>query len=90
MSEALLDSLELIFSGDSSLWEIVMLTLFVSGSALLIAAIIGVPIGAWLGLRSFRGEGWLNSVIYTGMGFPPVVIGLVVFLMLSRQGPLVV
>ena len=88
MIEALGEALRLIFGGDSGLWEIVLLTLFVSGSALLIAAILGVPIGAWLGLRSFRGEGWLNSVIYTGMGFPPVVVGLVVFLLLSRQGVL--
>jgi tungstate transport system permease protein len=86
--EALIDSLQLIISGDSGLWQIVLLTLITSGTALLIAAILGIPTGAWLGLRSFRGEGWLNSFIYTGMGFPPVVIGLVVFLLLSRQGPL--
>lgn len=88
MIEALGEALGLIFGGDSGLWEIVVLTLFVSGSALLLAGVLGVPVGAWLGLRSFRGEGWLKSVIYTGMGFPPVVIGLVVFLLLSRQGPL--
>ena len=80
------EAIRLIFSGDPGLWEIVLLTLFVSGAALLIAAILGVPSGAWLGLRTFRGERWLKTVIYTGMGFPPVVIGLVVFLLLSRQG----
>jgi tungstate transport system permease protein len=84
--EALGEALRLILSGDTDLWEIVLLTLFVSGTALVIAAILGIPTGAWLGLRSFRGEGWLNSLIYTGMGFPPVVVGLVVFLLLSRQG----
>lgn len=88
MIDALIEALQLIFSGDPDLWEIVVLTLITSGTALLIAGILGVPTGAWLGLRSFRGEGWLNSVIYTGMGFPPVVIGLIVFLLLSRQGPL--
>ncbi len=88
MIEALGEALRLIVGGDSGLWEIVLLTIITSGSALLIAAILGVPVGAWLGLRSFRGEGWLNSLIYTGMGFPPVVVGLVVFLLLSRQGPL--
>jgi tungstate transport system permease protein len=88
MLDALLEALRLIFTGDPGLWEIVLLTLFTSGTALFIAALMGVPSGAWLGLRSFRGEGWLNSLIYTGMGFPPVVIGLLVFLLLSRQGPL--
>lgn len=84
----ILEAFSLIFQGDSGLWEIVRLTLITSGTALLIAAVLGVPSGAWLGLRTFRGEGCLNSLVYTGMGFPPVVIGLVVFLLLSRQGPL--
>jgi tungstate transport system permease protein len=86
MIGALGEAVRLILSGDPALWEIVRLTLFVSGMALLLAAILGVPSGAYLGLRKFRGERWLNSVIYTGMGFPPVVVGLVVFLLLSRQG----
>jgi tungstate transport system permease protein len=86
MIPALAEAIRLIFSGDSALWEIVRLTLLVSGSALLFAALLGIPSGAWLGLRQFRGERWLKSVIYTGMGFPPVVVGLVVFLLLSRQG----
>jgi tungstate transport system permease protein len=64
----------------------VRLTLFVSGLALFFAAILGIPSGAWLGMRQFRGGRWLKSVIYTGMGFPPVVVGLVVFMLLSRQG----
>lgn len=68
------------------MWGIVQLTLFVSGLALFFAAFLGVPSGAWLGMRQFRGERWLKSVIYTGMGFPPVVVGLVVFMLLSRQG----
>jgi len=88
MIPALAEALRLIFSGDSALWEIVRLTLLVSGSALFLAALLGIPSGAWLGLRQFRGERWLKSVIYTGMGFPPVVVGLVVFLLLSRQGVL--
>lgn len=88
MLEALVEALSLIVSGDPELWEIVSLTMITSGTALLIAAVLGVPTGAWLGLRNFRGEGWLKGLIYTGMGFPPVVIGLFVFLLLSRQGSL--
>ena len=84
----IIEAFSLIFQGNTGLWEIVRLTMITSGTALLIAAVLGVPSGAWLGLRTFRGEGCLNSFVYTGMGFPPVVIGLVVFLLLSRQGPL--
>jgi len=80
-------ALELIVRGDPQLWEIVLLSLGVSGSALLLAALIGIPAGAWLGLRPFRGQAWLTTLVYTGMGFPPVVIGLLVYLLLSRQGP---
>ena len=55
MIAAIGEAVRLIFSGDSSLWEIVRLTLLVCGMALLFAAVIGVPSGAWLGLREFRG-----------------------------------
>lgn len=85
---ALGEAIKLILSGDTSLWQILFLSLLVSGAALLISALIGVPLGAWLGLRRFMGQRWLTAFIYTGMGFPPVVVGLVVYLLLSRQGPL--
>ncbi|VAW40470.1 Tungstate ABC transporter, permease protein [hydrothermal vent metagenome] len=87
-SSALREAFALIFSGDAALWEIVLLSLFVSGTALLIAAAIGIPAGAWLGMRRFPGERWLSAVIYTGMGLPPVVVGLIIYLLLSRQGAL--
>ena len=67
---------------------IVWLSLRIAGTALLFAALIGVPLGAWLGLASFPGKRWLTAVIYTGMGLPPVVVGLAVYLLLSRSGPL--
>lgn len=85
---ALEAALRLLLSGDPALWEIVWLSFVVSGTAVLLAAIAGVPAGAWLGLRRFRGERWLAAAIYTGMGFPPVVVGLFVYLLLSRQGAL--
>jgi tungstate transport system permease protein len=55
---------------------------------LLISAIVGIPIGAILGLSRFQGRKILVAFLYTGMGFPPVVIGLFVYLMLSRNSPL--
>ncbi len=70
------------------LLEIILLSLQVSGAALLISSLIGIPIGAALGLNRFPGRKLLIALMYTGMGFPPVVIGLFVYLMLSRSGPL--
>ena len=72
----------------SDLYEIILLTFLVSGTALLLSTLIGVPLGAVMGLRRFIGRRWVVVLLYTGMGFPPVVIGLFVYLLLSRSGPL--
>ena len=72
----------------AALVEIVLLTLRVSAIALCMATLLGVPIGAWLGLSNFRGRRYVIGLIYTGMGLPPVVVGLVVYIVLSRSGPL--
>jgi tungstate transport system permease protein len=68
--------------------EIILLTFKVSGTALLLSTLIGVPLGAVMGLKRFIGRRWVVVLLYTGMGFPPVVIGLFVYLLLSRAGPL--
>lgn len=70
----------------SDLAEIILLSLRVSGIALVLSAILGVPVGAAMGLTRFRGRRILTALLYTGMGFPPVVIGLFVYLLLSRNG----
>ncbi len=72
----------------SPLVEIVILTIQVSGSALLLAAGFGLPLGALLGLAKFPGARLVQLLIYTGMGLPPVFVGLVVYLLFSRSGPL--
>ncbi len=72
----------------SELSEIVLLSLRVSGVALIFATLVGVPVGIFLGLKRFRGRRAAVTIVYTGMGFPPVVIGLFVYLLLSRSGPL--
>ena len=64
------------------------MTLRVTGVALVIATVIGVPVGALLGLIRFRGQRLVTLALYTGMGLPPVVVGLFVYLLLSRSGPL--
>lgn len=84
----LIEALRLIFAGDAALAEIVSLSLRVSGIALLFSTLIGVPLGAALGLGRFVGRKLVVAFMYTGMGFPPVVIGLIVYLLLSRSGPL--
>jgi tungstate transport system permease protein len=72
----------------AELSEIILLSLQVSGIALLFSALIGIPLGAFMGLTRFRGRRFVMALLYTGMGFPPVVIGLFVYVILSRAGPL--
>ncbi len=84
----MLEALRLIVSGDPTLFEIVSLSLRVSGIALVISTALGIPGGVLLGLNRFAGRRLAVTAIYTGMAFPPVVIGLFVYLMLSRSGPL--
>lgn len=66
-------------------YEIVLLSLQVSGIALFFSTLLGIPFGAWMGLYRFPGRKLLVALLYTGMGFPPVVIGLLVYLLLSRN-----
>lgn len=73
---------------DTNIWRIIAMSLQVSLIALGISTIIGVPLGAILGLNQFIGRRLVIALVYTGMGFPPVVIGLVVYMVLSRSGPL--
>jgi tungstate transport system permease protein len=68
--------------------EIVTLSLRVTCTALLFSSLIGIPAGVLLGLSHFAGRRVAIALMYTGMGFPPVVIGLLVYLLLSRSGPL--
>ncbi len=88
LTAGFLRAIQLIFSFDATLAQIVALSLQVSGIALALSALIGVPLGAWLGLTRFRARGLVIALIYTGMGLPPVVVGLFVYLLLSQSGPL--
>jgi len=77
----------LIISLDPALVRIVLLSLRVSLTATVIAVLIGVPAGALLGLKPEKRTRFVNKLIFTLMGMPPVVAGLIIYLMLSRQGP---
>ncbi len=87
ITSGLVQAIQMILSGDPALYEIIWLSLRVSGSALFISTLIGVPIGSALGLSRVRARGFITALLYTGMGLPPVVVGLFVYLMLSRRGP---
>jgi tungstate transport system permease protein len=80
--------LQLLLAGDPALLAIVRLSLIVSLSAVLCAALIGVPLGAVLALTRFPGRQTAIVVLNALMGLPPVVVGLAIFLLLSRSGPL--
>ena len=81
-------ALQLVLAGDPALFAIVRLSLIVSLSAVLLAALLGVPLGAALALIRFPGRQAVIVVLNALMGLPPVVVGLAVFLALSRSGPL--
>ena len=81
-------ALQLVLSGDPGLFAIVWLSLEVSLSAVLFAALIGVPLGAFIALTRFPGREATIVVLNALMGLPPVVVGLAIFLTLSRSGPL--
>ena len=85
--DGLREALRLIASGDSELREIAFRTVLVSGSATLLAMLVGVPIGYWLARTQFHGRTLMVGLVNTGMGMPPVVVGLVVWLLLVRSGP---
>ncbi|MDH6231632.1 tungstate transport system permease protein [Mesorhizobium soli] len=83
-----LSAWQLIASGDAALLAIVRLSLVVSLSAVTCAALLGLPLGASLALTRFPGRTLLIVLLNGFMGLPPVVVGLAVFLLLSRSGPL--
>jgi tungstate transport system permease protein len=77
----------LIISADSRLVGIVARSLYVTISAVLIAALIGLPLGAWLAISRFRFRRATIAILNALMGLPPVVVGLIVYILLSRSGP---
>lgn len=88
MGEAISLALALVMSGDADLFEIVGLSLRVSLSATVFACLIGLPIGALVAISRFPGRGACLVLMNALMGLPPVVVGLLVYLHLSRSGPL--
>ncbi len=88
ISSALISALQLISTGDRELVRIAELSLRVSLSAVTLASLLALPIGAWLAIARFPGRRALVVIANAFMGLPPVVVGLLVYLLLSRAGPL--
>jgi tungstate transport system permease protein len=81
-------ALQLVLSGDPALYAIVRLSLLVSLSAVVLGGLIGIPFGAAVALTRFPGREAVTVILNALMGLPPVVVGLAVYLLLSRSGPL--
>ncbi|GAA1278286.1 ABC transporter permease [Pseudonocardia aurantiaca] len=86
--DGFVEAVWLLFGGDSETWAITALTLRISLTATAVAAVVGVPLGAAVALTLFPGRRVLLAAANTGMGLPPVVVGLFVTVLLWRSGPL--
>jgi tungstate transport system permease protein len=80
------ETVNLLFSGDRDVWGVILLSLRVSLSATIVSLMIGVPLGSILALTRFRGRALVIGAIHAGMGLPPVVAGLLISLLLWRNG----
>ena len=85
--QGLLEAIRLIIFFDRDLFEIVLLSLRVTLTAVIIASLFGFPIGAWLAVNRFRYRRMVIAILNALMGLPPVVVGLIVYIFLSRSGP---
>jgi tungstate transport system permease protein len=88
LAQGFAEAIHLLGDGDAELWSIVFRTLAISGLATVLAMLAGVPLGYAIARGQFRGRTALLALVNTGMGMPPVVVGLVVWLLLTRSGPL--
>lgn len=88
IGEGLLEALRLLATGDPEVWHITWLSLQISGAATFLSLLVGIPAGAALALSRFPGRSLVVSLVNTGMGLPPVVVGLFVTILLWRNGVL--
>ena len=86
--QGLIEAVRLILTGDPGVLQITWLSIQISGTATVLSLLLGIPAGVALALTRFPGRGFLVAVVNTGMGLPPVVVGLFVTIFLWRSGPL--
>lgn len=87
LAQAVRDAISLLVQGDGPTYEIIARSLRVSLTATVVAFALGMPLGMLLAFTRFPGRRWLLAAVNTGMGMPPVVIGLLITVMLWRSGP---
>lgn len=88
LGQGLVKAFELIAGFDQEIWAITWMSLKISASATAIALLLGMPLGVMLAMARFTGRGVVIALVNTGMGLPPVVVGLFISLFLWRSGPL--
>ncbi len=88
IAQGVLEAFRLLLVGDPEVWRITLLSLQISITATLLSLVVGIPAGTALALARFPGRGLLVSLVNTGMGLPPVVVGLFVTILLWRNGVL--
>ena len=86
--QGLIEAVRLILTGDPGVLQITWLSIQISGTATVLSLLLGIPAGVALALTRFPGRGFLVALVNTGMGLPPVVVGLFVSIFLWRSGPL--
>ena len=86
--EGLKEAFQLLATFDREIYSIIILSIFVSLTSTLISSILGTPLGLYLGIKQFKLKKYFTRFLYTSMSLPPVVVGLVVAVLLSRKGPL--
>lgn len=86
--DAIIKAIQMLFGEDPELRQIISVTLQMSLTSTSISSLLGILLGVLIGGNEFKGKQWIQRILSTFMGLPPVVVGLVVFLILSRSGPL--
>jgi len=87
IADSLREAVRLLVQGNRYIIDVVLLSLRVSGVAVLLGVLLGLPVGVLVGLTRFRGRGLVVALIHTGFALPPVVVGLFIYMLLSRSGP---
>lgn len=88
ISQGFSEAFKLLILFDPEIFRIIALSLLVSTTATILASLVFIPIGVYLGIKKFKGKRMVSRMIYTFMSIPSVIVGLVVAILLSRRGPL--
>jgi len=88
IGQGILQAVRLLLAGDAEVWSVTWLSLRISATATVLSLALGIPLGTTLALSRFTGRGFIISLVNTGMGLPPVVVGLFVTIVLWRNGAL--